>query len=92
MSDRRMFDGKVLAGISLKVALDDEDFLKVGALVTRVAVLEAAQASVAAKLFALDERVMLAESPRDLYDDVRDTLAGILITGELAVPRRGGAP
>ncbi len=41
-------------------------------------------ASLRVKLFKLDERVMLAEDARDLYDDVRDTLAGILITGELA--------
>lgn len=53
---------------------------------------EAALASVRAKLFALDERVMLAESPRDLYDDVRDTLAGILVTGELAAAGREKDP
>lgn len=49
----------------------------------------AALASVRTKLFKLDERVMLAEDARDLYDDVRDTLAEILITGELAIPTGG---
>ena len=40
-------------------------------------------ATVRSKLFALDGRVCLAEDARDIYDDVRDTLAGMLIGGEL---------